>query len=110
MSESKEIELTHKKESLGKKAEKERQGFKDFLNEAKKTRKWNNVGQDQFNSIGIMWSKNQNPLANNMYKDDVDENKNITDLNNLIESYDVNKITEEHYDKARFLNNLNDIV
>ena len=101
---------SNKKESMGKKAEKERQGFKDFLNVAKKTRKWNNVGQDQFNSSGVMWGKNQNPLANNMYKDDVDENKNITDLNNLIESYDVNKITEEHYDKARFLNNLNDIV
>lgn len=57
-----------------------------------------------------MWGKNQKPSANNMYKDDEDENKNTTDLNNLIESYDVNKITEEHYDKARFLNNLNDIV
>ena len=101
---------SNKKESMGKKAEKERQGFKDFLNEAKKTRKWNNVGQDQFNSSGVMWGKNQKPSANNMYKDDEDENKNTTDLNNLIESYDVNKITEEHYDKARFLNNLNDIV
>ena len=101
---------SNKKESMGKKAEKERQGFKDFLNVAKKTRKWNNVGQDQFNSSGVMWGKNQKPSANNMYKDDEDENKNTTDLNNLIESYDVNKITEEHYDKARFLNNLNDIV
>ena len=101
---------SNKKESMGKKAEKERQGFKDFLNVAKKTRKWNNVGQDQFNSSGVMWGKNQKPSANNMYKDDVDEIKNTTDLNNLIESYDVNKITEEHYDKARFLNNLNDIV
>ena len=101
---------SNKKESLGKKAEKNRQDFKDFLNVAKKTRKWNNVGQDQFNSSGVMWGKNQKPSANNMYKDDVDEIKNTTDLNNLIESYDVNKITEEHYDKARFLNNLNDIV
>ena len=99
-----------KKETQGKKAEKNRQDFKDFLNVAKKTKKWNNVGQDQFNSSGVMWAKNQKPSANNMYKDDVDENKNSTDLNNLIESYDVNKITEEHYDKARFLNNLNDIV
>jgi NIMA (never in mitosis gene a)-related kinase len=101
---------SNKKESLGKKAEKNRQDFKDFLNVAKKTRKWNNVGQDQFNSSGVMWGKNQKPSANDMYKDDVDESKNTTDLNNLIESYDVNKITEEHYDKARFLNNLNDIV
>ena len=101
---------SNKKESIGKKAEKERKDFKDFLSEAKKTRKWNNVGQDQFNSSGVMWGKNQKPSANNMYKDDEDENKNTTDLNNLIESYDVNKITEEHYDKARFLNNLNDIV
>jgi len=99
-----------KKESQGKKSEKIRQDFKDFLNVAKKTKKWNNVGQDQFNSSGVYWGKNQKPSANNMYKDDVDENKNTTDLNNLIESYDVNKITEEHYDKARFLNNLNDIV
>ena len=101
---------SNKKDSVGKKAEKNRQDFKDFLNVAKKTRKWNNVGQDQFNSSGVMWGKNQKPSANNMYKDDVDEIKNTTDLNNLIESYDVNKITEEHYDKARFLNNLNDIV
>ena len=101
---------SNKKDSVGKKAEKNRQDFKDFLNVAKKTKKWNNVGQDQFNSSGVLWGKNQKPSANNMYKDDVDENKNTTDLNNLIESYDVNKITEEHYDKARFLNNLNDIV
>ena len=104
---------SNKKESQGKKIEKDRQGFKDFLNEAKKTKKLK-MNQDQFNSSGVMWGKNQSnqkPLAKNMYNDDVDiENKKTNDLNNLLESYDVNKITEEHYDKARFLNNLNDIV
>ena len=104
---------SNKKESLGKKMEQQRQGFKDFLNEAKKTKKWGGVGQNQFNSSGVMWGKNQDnqkPTPKNMYNDDVNiENQKTTDLNNLLESYDVNKITEEQYDKARYLNNLNDI-
>ena len=55
-----------------------------------------------------MWGKNQEnqkPKANNMYKDD--ENTKTNNLNDLLESYDVNKITEEQYDKVRFLNDLN---
>jgi len=55
-----------------------------------------------------MWGKNQDnqkPIAKNMYKDD--EITKSNDLNALIDSYDVNKITEEQYDKMRYLNNLN---
>ena len=97
-----------KKEEKEKEKEKKQQGFKDFLAEAKKTKKWGGVDQKQFNESGVMWGKNQEnqkPKANNMYKDD--ENTKTNDLNDLLESYDVNKITEEQYDKVRFLNDLN---
>ncbi len=97
-----------KKEEKEKEKEKKQQGFKDFLAEAKKTKKWGGVDQKQFNESGVMWGKNQEnqkPKANNMYKDD--ENTKTNNLNDLLESYDVNKITEEQYDKVRFLNDLN---
>ena len=97
-----------KKEAKEKEKEKKHQGFKDFLAEAKKTKKWGGVDQKQFNESGVMWGKNQEnqkPLAKNMYKDE--ENTKTNDLNALLESYDVEKITEEQYDKVRFLNDLN---
>ena len=103
-----------KKETEEKEKEKKRQGFRDFLNEAKKTKKFNNIGQNDFNSSGVMWGKkqeNQKPLPKNMYKDDLNsENTKTNDLKDLIEDYDLDKITEEQYDKLKFLNNLNDIV
>jgi hypothetical protein len=60
-----------------------------------------------------MWGKNQEnqiqkPAAKNLYKDE--EITKSNDLNDLLESYDVNKITEEQYEKLRFLNNLNNVV
>ena len=97
-----------KKEAKEKEKEKKHQGFKDFLAEAKKTKKWGGVDQKQFNESGVLWGKNQEnqkPLAKNMYKDE--ENTKTNDLNALLESYDVEKITEEQYDKVRFLNDLN---
>ena len=103
-----------KKETEEKEKEKKRQGFRDFLNEAKKTKKFNNISQNDFNSSGVMWGKkqeNQKPLPKNMYKDDLNsENTKTNDLKDLIEDYDLDKITEEQYDKLKFLNNLNDIV
>ena len=102
-----------KKEKVDKEREKKRQNFKDFLAEAKKTKKWGGVDQKQFNESGVMWGKNQEiqmqkPAAKNMYKDE--EITKSNDLNDLLESYDVNKITEEQYEKLRFLNNLNNVV
>ena len=97
-----------KKDKEEKEKEKKRQGFKDFLVEAKKSKKWGGIDQKQFNESGVMWGKNQDnqkPIAKNMYKDD--EITKSNDLNALIDSYDVNKITEEQYDKMRYLNNLN---
>ena len=78
------------------------------MNEAKKSKKWGGIDQKQFNESGVMWGKNQEnqkPIAKNLYKDEDITKSN--DLNALIESYDVNKITEEQYDKVRYLNNLN---
>ena len=98
----------NKKEEKEKENNKKRQGFKDFLAEAKKSKKWGGIDQKQFNESGVMWGKNQEnqkPSALNMYKE-VEESKS-NDLNALIESYDVGKITEEQYDKVRFLNDLN---
>jgi serine/threonine protein kinase len=91
-----------KKDKEEKEKEKKRQGFKDFLVEAKKSKKWGGIDQKQFNESGVMWGKNQDnqkPIAKNMYKDD--EITKSNDLNALIDSYDVNKITEEQYDKMR---------
>ena len=100
-----------KKEEKEKEKDKKKQGFKDFLAEAKKSKKWGGIDQKQFNESGVMWGKNQDnqkPSALNMYKE-VEESKESkpNDLNALIESYDVDKITEEQYDKVRFLNDLN---
>ena len=97
-----------KKEREEKEKEKKSQKFKDFLNEAKKTKKWGGVDQKQFNESGVMWGKNQdkqNPIPKKMYQNE--ETTKSNDLKALLESYDVNKMTEEHYDKLRFLNNLN---
>ena len=95
-----------------KEKEKKRKDFKDFLLEAKKSKKkWRGVEQKQFNESGVMWGKNQEnqkTLAQNMYKDD--EITKSNDLKDLLDSYDVNKITEEQYEKLRFLNNLNNVV
>ena len=104
-----------KKEKEDKEKDKKRQDFKDFLKETKKSKKWGGIDQNQYNESGVMWGKNQENQRPILLK--VDEPKEEEDskteelnLNDLIESYDVNKITEEQYDKARFLNNLDNIV
>ena len=102
-----------KKEKVEKERKKKRQDFKDFLAEAKKSKKWRGIDQKQFNESGVMWGKNQEnqkqkPKAKNMYKDE--EITKSNDLNDLLESYDVNKITEEQYEKIRYLNNLNNVL
>ena len=103
-----------KKETKDKEREKKHQGFKDFIEEAKKTKKWGGVDQNKFNESGVMWGKNQEnqkPLSKNIKKEDGDnttnELTNSNNLNDLIESYDINKINEEDYDKLRYLNDLN---
>ena len=103
-----------KKETKNKEREKNHQGFKDFIEEAKKTKKWGGIDQNKFNESGVMWGKNQEnqkPLVSNMYKEDENNKTNeltkSNDLNDLIESYDINKINEEDYDKLRYLNDLN---
>ena len=97
-----------KKEKEEKEREKKRQGFKDFMAEAKKTKKF---VQKQFNESGVMWGKNQDnqkPILQNTKNENETLKSNETnDLNALLDSYDVNKITEEQYDKVRFLNDLN---
>ena len=109
------LDYFNQKKSKNKEKEKEKdkkkKDFKDFLAEAKKSKKWGGIGQNEFNESGVMWGKNQNnqkPSAQNMYKE-VEESKEskANDLNALIDSYDVDKITEEQYDKVRFLNDLN---
>ena len=61
-----------------------------------------------------MWGKNQENQRPILFKEDnlkeEDEKTEEFNLNDLLDSYDVNKITEEQYDKARFLNNLDNIV
>ena len=103
-----------KKETKNKEREKNHQELKDFIGEAKKTKKWGGIDQNKFNESGVMWGKNQKnqkPLVSNMYKEDENNKTNelekSNDLNDLIESYDINKINEEDYDKLRYLNDLN---
>ena len=54
-----------------------------------------------------MWGKNQDSQKPIIIKE---ENTEELNLNDLLDSYDVDKITEEQYDKARFLNNLDDNI
>ena len=103
-----------KKEKEEKEKDKKRQEFKDFLKETKKSRKWGGIDQNQYNESGVMWGKNQENQRPILFKEDnlkeEDEKTEEFNLNDLLDSYDVNKITEEQYDKARFLNNLDNIV
>ena len=103
-----------KKEKEEKEKDKKRQEFKDFLKETKKSRKWGGIDQNQYNESGVMWGKNQENQRPILFKEDnlkeEDEKTEEFNLNDLLDSYDINKITEEQYDKARFLNNLDNIV
>ena len=101
-----------KKEHKEKEKDKKRQDFKDFLVETKKLKKkWRGLDQNQFNESDVIYGKNQQnqkPKGRNIYKED--EITKLNDLKDLSNSYDVNKITEEQYEKLRFLNNLNNVV
>ena len=104
-----------KKEKEEKEKDIKRQEFKDFLKETKKSKKWGGIDQNQYNESGVMWGKNQEKQRPILFKEDnlKEDEDNKTEelnLNEMLESYDVNKITEEQYDKARFLNNLDNIV
>ena len=69
------------------------------------------MDQNQFNESDVIYGKNQQnqkPKGRNIYKED--EITKLNDLKDLSNSYDVNKITEEQYEKLRFLNNLNNVV
>ena len=120
-----------KKESLkksNKEKEENKQELRNFLKEARKTKKWN---QNQFNESGVMWGKNQEEVlqktvkkndneeptvitANKMYKDeDLIKSSDSNNLNELIGDYgsfDVNKMNEDQYNQLRLLNNLNKVA
>ena len=61
-----------------------------------------------------MWGKNQENQRPILFKEnnlkEEEDQSEVNNLNDLLESYDINKITEEQYDKARFLNNLDNVV
>ena len=104
-----------RKEQDEKEKNRKRQEFKDFLKETKKSKKWGGIDQNQYNESGVMWGKNQENQRPILFKEEniktEEENKSEDiNLNDLLDSYDVNKITQEQYDKARFLNKLDNIV
>ena len=104
-----------RREQEEKEKNKKRQEFKDFLKETKKSKKWGGIDQNQYNESGVMWGKNQENQRPILFKEEnlktEEENKSEDiNLNDLLDSYDVNKITQEQYDKARFLNKLDNIV
>ena len=103
-----------KKEKEEKEKDKKRQEFKDFLKETKKSKKWGGIDQNQYNESGVMWGKNQENQRPILFKEnnlkEEEDQSEVNNLNDLLESYDINKITEEQYDKARFLNNLDNVV
>ena len=92
-----------KKENKEKEKEKKREGFHNFLAIARKSKKWGD--QNQFNENGVMWGKNQDNQIQIKSKEESEVN-NIND----IENYDMDKITEDQYNEARYLNELNNIV
>jgi len=103
-----------KKEKEEKEKDKKRQEFKDFLKETKKSKKWGGIDRNQYNESGVMWGKNQENQRPILFKEnnlkEEEDQSEVNNLNDLLESYDINKITEEQYDKARFLNNLDNVV
>ena len=84
------------------------------MKETKKSKKWGGIDQNQYNESGVMWGKNQENQRPILFKEnnlkEEEDQSEVNNLNDLLESYDINKITEEQYDKARFLNNLDNVV
>ena len=100
--------LEHFKLRNEKEKEKKGEKLKDFLPEVKKSKIMGDSEQNKFNQSGLILGKNQKnqkPVTKIIYKDN--ENSKMNDFTALMDSYDDNKITEEQYDKARFLNDLN---
>ena len=98
-----------KKDKKEKERDKKEQEFKDFLKETKKSKKWGGIDQNQFNECGVMWGKNQENQRPILFKEE-EKKAEETNLIEMLDSFDENKITEEQYDKARLLNNYDEVI
>ena len=104
----------NKNETKEKEREKNHQEFKDNLDNTKKESNFGLAHQSKSNEKEAIWEKiqeNQRSLSKNMSKDNENDKTNeliqSNNLNDLIESYELNKINEEDYDKLRNWNDLN---
>ena len=99
-----------KKEKEEKEKEKKKHEFQDFVKEMRKSKRFGNIGQNQYNESGVMWGKNQENQRPIVFKEDDNKTEDIN-LNDLMNSYDKNQvITEDQYNKARLLDMLDDVV
>ena len=99
-----------KKEKEEKEKEKKKHEFQDFVKEMRKSKRFGNIGQNQYNESGVMWGKNQENQRPILFKEDDNKTEDIN-LNDLMNSYDKNQvITEDQYNKARLLYMLDDVV
>ena len=99
-----------KKEKEEKEKEKKKHEFQDFVKEMRKSKRFGNIGQNQYNESGVMWGKNQENQRPILFKEDDNKTEDIN-LNDLMNSYDNNQIiTEDQYNKARLLDMLDDVV
>ena len=99
-----------KKEKEEKEKEKKKHEFQDFVKEMRKSKRFGNIGQNQYNESGVMWGKNQENQRPILFKEDDNKTEDIN-LNDLMNSYDKNQvITEDQYNKARLLDMLDDVV
>ena len=104
----------NKNETNEKEREKNHQEFKDNFDNSKKEKNFGFVNQSKSSEKEAIWEKiqeNQKTLSNNMSKDNENDKTNeliqSNNLNDLLESYELNKINEEDYDKLRNFNDLN---
>ena len=99
-----------KKEKEEKEKEKKKHEFQDFVKEMRKSKRFGNIGQNQYNESGVMWGKNQENQRPILFKEEDNKTEDIN-LNDLMNSYDKNQvITEDQYNKARLLDMLDDVV
>ena len=104
----------NKNETKEKEREKNHQEFKDNFDNTKKEKNFGFVNQSKSSEKEVIWEKiqeNQKTLSKNMSKDNENDKTNeliqSNNLNDLLESYELNKINEEDYDKLRNFNDLN---
>ena len=104
----------NKNETNEKEREKNHQEFKDNFDNSKKEKNFGFVNQSKSSEKEVIWEKiqeNQKTLSKNMSKDNENDKTNeliqSNNLNDLLESYELNKINEEDYDKLRNFNDLN---